>query len=108
MTQDKIITIRLNEKEKDKLEKSGQNHGLSAGRYLKKKALDIPFVQPVFDFETGRKIYRDISLQGVNINQIATRLNSISNLSESELINLMSKLEEIDEGYQKIWQSLQR
>lgn len=106
MTQDKIITIRVNEKEKEKLEQSGQNYGLSAGRYLKRKALNLPLLKPKFDFETGRKILLELSAQGNNLNQIARRLNQMNILDNLELDKLEKQFEEVEERYKNIWLSL--
>jgi hypothetical protein len=101
MTQDKRVAIRLNQNDYEKLEKSGQVYGLSAGQFLKKTALDVRLRKPLFSDEIGRAILLELTRQGSNINQITRKINS------GELPNNV-ELNRILKGYGEIWRLLQR
>lgn len=101
MAQDKRVAIRLNKDEYEKLEKSGQVYGLSAGQFLKKTALDIRLRKPVLTFDESQQVVRELSRQGNNLNQIAKELNEGGQVAPDEFQRVLK-------GYAELWRLLQR
>lgn len=101
MAQDKRVAIRLNSDEFEKLQKSGQVYGLSAGQFLKKTALDIRLRKPVFTHEESLAILNELAKQGTNLNQIAAKINAGAQVPNEEFSRILK-------GYGEIWRSLQK
>lgn len=91
----KKITIRVTQDEAEKINKKAMESYLTQNEYIKRSALtkDIIVVEGLKDLTV------EIKRIGININQIAKKLNQDDNLTDKEKDFLLSEVK-------KLWQQL--
>ena len=91
------IKFRVNDDEFEKLEQIANSFQMSVPAFVKAKAQGARMRPPKIDREGAFEIARELRSIGVNVNQIAKRLNQGQNVS-------MEQLEGLERQLNGIWQ----
>ena len=91
----KKITIRVTQKEAEKINKKAMESYLTQNEYIKRSALD----KDIIVIEGLRELTVEIKRIGININQIAKCLNEGNDLTEKDKDFLIGETK-------KLWQQL--
>ena len=91
---DKVLTFRVNQKELDRINAKREEIGIrNMGAYLRKMAIDGYIVNT--DTTPLKKQYEEMHKIGVNINQIAKKVNSTGDLYPEEKQELKEMVKEL-------------
>lgn len=94
MKENKIkISVRLNEKEHKQLQRQAENAGLKMEPFIRKLIMGAD-IQPRPP-DNVVQLIREINFIGNNINQIAKKVNTENNVSQSQLEEILHLLGEI-------------
>ena len=94
MKENKIkISVRLNEKEHKHLQRQAENAGLKMEPFIRKLIMGVD-IQPRPP-DNVVQLIREINFIGNNINQIAKKVNTENNVSQSQLEEILHLLGEI-------------
>lgn len=94
MKENKVkISVRLNEKEHKQLQRQAENAGLKMEPFIRKLIMGAD-IQPRPPDNIAHLI-REINYIGNNINQIAKKVNTENNVSQSQLEEILHLLGEI-------------
>ena len=93
----KKITIRVTQDEAEKINKKAMESYLTQNEYIKRSALN----KDIIVIEGLKDLTVEIKRIGININQIARRLNECNNLTEKEKDFLLNEVK-------KLWQLLKQ
>ncbi len=94
MKENKIkISVRLNEKEHKHLQRQAENAGLKMEPFIRKLIMGAD-IQPRPP-DNVVQLIREINFIGNNINQIAKKVNTENNVSQSQLEEIFHLLGEI-------------
>lgn len=94
MKENKIkISVRLNEKEHKHLQRQAENAGLKMEPFIRKLIMGAD-IQPRPP-DNIVQLIREINFIGNNINQIAKKVNTENNVSQSQLEEILHLLGEI-------------
>jgi hypothetical protein len=109
--QDHFIHFRVTEEEFLKLKQSGELYNLSPSSYAKKLALKSKLRKALFDFDATNDFRVELSRQGNNLNQVASRLNQLAkNNNDPDIINAFrytySMLQTAQKEWYELWQRL--
>ena len=94
MKENKVkISVRLNEKEHKQLQRQAENAGLKMEPFIRKLIMGAD-IQPRPP-DNVVQLIREINFIGNNINQIAKKVNTENNVSQSQLEEILHLLGEI-------------
>lgn len=94
MKENKVkISVRLNEKEHKQLQRQAENAGLKMEPFIRKLIMGAD-IQPRPP-DNVVQLIREINYIGNNINQIAKKVNTENNVSQSQLEEILHLLGEI-------------
>lgn len=93
----KQMTFRCTESEYTKIKQKIKRSGCRQQNYLLRAALN----QKIIGVQANAEIIHEIKKQGVNLNQIAHRLNAKDKVSNQEILSEMKEMK-------KLWQSLKQ
>lgn len=94
MKENKVkISVRLNEKEHKHLQHQAENAGLKMEPFIRKLIMGAD-IQPRPP-DNVVQLIREINYIGNNINQIAKKVNTENNVSQSQLEEILHLLDEI-------------
>lgn len=85
----------MSDSEFERLEQIANSFQMSVPSFVKKKAQGARMTPPKIDREGAFEIARELRSIGVNVNQIAKRLNQGQNVSMEQLEGLERQLNEI-------------
>lgn len=92
-TRTNAVIVRLTDKEKKQLQRQAENAGLKMEPFIRKLIMEAD-IQPRPP-DNVVQLIREINFIGNNINQIAKKVNTENNVSQSQLEEILHLLGEI-------------
>ena len=92
-TRTNAVIVRLTDKEKKQLQRQAENAGLKMEPFIRKLIM-VADIQPRPP-DNVVQLIREINFIGNNINQIAKKVNTENNVSQSQLEEILHLLGEI-------------
>jgi hypothetical protein len=90
-----IVRVRLTEEEKGRLDQIAREMGLSLSGYFRRLALDrpLPSRRPIRPIpEVNQDLYVELRRVGVNLNQLAQRMNRAESPDRQEILPVLELL----------------
>lgn len=92
---DKLITFWVTKDEKKMMDDHIQSLGYrNRSEFLRQVIFDVNIINT--DLEPIKNLGKEINAVGINVNQIARKVNQENNIDEKDIVQILKKQEEIE------------